>query len=131
MKSIAAFSSTLVLTFVVACGARDSGVVSSASKSRVSYSARAKCGTLKVYSAQGWGVVDEHSAYLHGDYQLVSSEGRLLRRVENAGPMNGPEAVALPPGGYIVIAQAKGRGRVEAPVTIEAGLVTELRLDKE
>jgi len=131
MKSLAAFPSMLVLTLIGACSSRDAGVVSNATKNSVAYSARAKCGTLKVYSAQGWGVVDEHSAYLHGDYQLLSSGGRLLRRVENAGPMNGPEAVALPPGGYIVLAHAKGRGRVEAPVTIEPGLVTELRLDKK
>lgn len=115
-----------------ACSAQQSRQAGVSATAGASHSGRPSTqGALKVYSAQGWDVVDDLPGYVHSDYKILTPERRLLMMVANAGPMNDPVTVRLPVGSYLVMAQAAKRGSVEVPVTIEPGLLTEVRPDEQ
>lgn len=67
----------------------------------------------------------------HTDYTLQGPDGRLIRRVHNdtGTVLDGPVAVALPPGSYRVLAEANGWGEVVVPVIIAARRETCVHLE--
>jgi hypothetical protein len=69
--------------------------------------------------------------YQHTDYELYTADGKHLRHIDNVvGHYDEtPEPVALPPGNYLVDAQAKGYFWVQVPVTIQSGRTTRVHLD--
>jgi hypothetical protein len=90
-------------------------------------------GTLVVYSA-----FDPHADFNdlpytrhYSDYQIVGSQGTLLKLVRNNTPsiLGAPAAVELPAGNYSVMARANGYRTVTVPVAIAAGQATTLHLE--
>ena len=91
-------------------------------------------GTLVVYTP-----FDPHAHFTdvdpdrrhHTDYTLQAADGRWLRRGHNdtGTVLEGPVAVALPPGHYRVLAEANGWGEVVVPVVITARRETCLHLE--
>jgi len=69
--------------------------------------------------------------YQHTDYTIRDLHGRLVRRVDNTVGhySQAPRVVTLPPGRYLVKAQAKDYLQVEVPVTIERCRTTRVHLD--
>lgn len=132
MKPSALYFSVLVISLFAACSSPQSRQASVSSKAGAIRLERPSTqGALKVYSAQGWDVVDDSTSYVHSDYKILTPERRLFMMVANAGPMNDPVTVRLPVGNYLVMAQAARRGAVEVPVTIEPGLLSEVRPDQQ
>lgn len=89
-------------------------------------------GQLEVFSAlTGRSEGDNPSWYQHSRYLVYN---RLGKRLESVGNTVGyyaemPRLISLPPGDYLVKAQAKGHWWVEVPVKIERGRTTRVHLD--
>jgi hypothetical protein len=68
----------------------------------------------------------------HTDYTICTEDGKVLQRVRNArGPQDAePTAVPLPPGRYLVKAEARDFGLVTIPVVIEPGKPTVVNLQR-
>ena len=87
---------------------------------------------LEVFSAlTGRSEGDNPSWYQHSRYLVYN---RLGKRLESVGNTVGyyaemPRLISLPPGDYLVKAQAKGHWWVEVPVKIERGRTTRVHLD--
>ena len=91
-------------------------------------------GRLIVYSAldtspEFYPATPYHRAY--SDYQILSVDGRLLKKVRNesADIFGEPATVKLPPGKYQIVAHSIGRGLVTVPVVVAAGKTTTVRLE--
>lgn len=69
--------------------------------------------------------------YQHTDYEIYTSNGRLVEHIENNNGHYGraPRVVNLPAGKYFVSAYAVGRLPVRVPVVIERGQITRIHLD--
>ena len=92
-------------------------------------------GTLVVYSAYETGATSPalpDDVRLHTRYEIRSAQGVLLQTVSNrAGPYGEePSPVELPPGRYLVAAQANGHGVVTVPVIVAAGQTTAVHLER-
>lgn len=94
-------------------------------------------GQLQVFTAMGWESRPDsavsNASYVHSAYRILTADGQVLKRVENAGrtaTYPDPDVVSLAPGRYKIAAQAAGRGKVELPVTITAGKKTVIHLEK-
>ncbi|MEO6741860.1 MAG: hypothetical protein ABIP20_16565 [Chthoniobacteraceae bacterium] len=93
---------------------------------------RAKAaGWLKVYSEEGRARDDDAQGdFVHTDYTVLTSEGRSVMRVNNAGSIGKPAIVLMNLDRYVVVAQADERGIVRLPVSIKTGRTTVLHLDQ-
>ncbi|MDB6022963.1 MAG: hypothetical protein JWQ04_2820 [Pedosphaera sp.] len=106
----------------------------------------ASTGTLQVFSSltaqnddQMQSFLDEDSAALnpswnqHTDYKIYTLDGKLVKRVDNTigHYAEAPRRVALPPGRYLVKAQAQDYSLAEVPVKIERGRTTRVHLDDQ
>ncbi len=69
--------------------------------------------------------------YQHTDYDIYNLRGGKVRHVSNSTGKYSEDAevVSLPPGKYIIKAQAQGYARVSVPVVIEPGRRTRVHLD--
>lgn len=91
-------------------------------------------GTLIVYSAFDSGAPgtrDFRDVKIHTDYKIYAASGKLVRVVRNH-PNFGesePAHVALPVGGYRVVAESNGSGVVTVPVAIVANQATIVHLE--
>lgn len=66
-------------------------------------------------------------------YTILGQRGDVIRRVPRNSPetaVDGPIAVRLAPGDYVVRAEALGYGEVSVPIRIEARRRTVVRLDE-
>jgi hypothetical protein len=88
-------------------------------------------GVLTVHSA-----TERHSSgdihyFPHSDYEVFSTDGRLIQKVRNALSSydEDPVTVRLPTGRYTVVADDEYAGPVEVPVVIRTGRLTEVHLD--
>lgn len=74
---------------------------------------------------------DDPIWYQHTDYRIYNLHGKLLQRVDNTTGhyAQAPRRMPLPPGQYLVKAQAKDYLWVEVPVTIAPGRTTRVHLD--
>ncbi len=89
-------------------------------------------GQLEVYSAWvGRSEGNNPSWEQHSSYKLFDSQGKKLERVENSVGRyeRRPRTLDLPPGKYIVEAQAAGGQPVTVPVIIATGKMTAVHLD--
>jgi hypothetical protein len=86
---------------------------------------------LEVYSALLGFTSGNAAWYLHTGYYLCNQQGKPLQYVENVANYSTgePALVSLPPGDYIIHAEATGDVGVEVPVVIEAGQTTAVHLD--
>ena len=86
-------------------------------------------GILVVYSA--WDPLANRYRREHSDYKILTPDGALLRRVNNAICLDDddPVRIGLPAGRYQVSAMSQNAGRVLVPVQISAGRTTFVRLD--
>jgi hypothetical protein len=98
----------------------------------VDYRTESAQGYLKVYSA-----TDEYNDgglayYSHSSYAIYTTDGKLFKSVENhVSPTDeSPDLVALPAGRYLVIARSEDHGDVGIHVSIKAGRLTVLDLDR-
>ena len=93
---------------------------------------RAKRGQLEVFSAMT-GVAEGNNPtwYQHSDYEICRPRGEVLKYVMNSPGhySSGPRLISLPPGEYVVKAEAKDCASVEVPVVIKPGQVTKVHLD--
>jgi hypothetical protein len=90
-------------------------------------------GHLEVYSATKLYISDGGFSYApHTDYEIYSKDGALFERVRNATDHfdEDPSLVLLPVGRYVVKAESRSYGLVAAPVTIENGRTTSVRLQQ-
>jgi hypothetical protein len=87
-------------------------------------------GDLVVYSETEEYFEDDMFYFPHTDYQIYSTDGRLLKRVWNHQNHEdeSPATVSLPPGHYIVKAWAEFYGLTSVPVVIKANRTTKLIL---
>ena len=87
-------------------------------------------GQLVVYSALEVADAVSSDFPTHAGYDIYSTEGKLLQRVDNRSGSfyQMPAAVALPPGEYLIKAPATNRGLVTVPVIIKANETTTLDL---
>jgi hypothetical protein len=69
--------------------------------------------------------------YQHADYDIYNLHGKRVKHVENAVGHyeTRPRVVSLPPGRYIVAAEAEEALRVRVPVKIERGRISRIHLD--
>ena len=89
-------------------------------------------GRLDVFSAwRSHSEGDDPPWFQPTDYYVYDQHGQMVEHVGNSvGRYNSrPRTVMLPPGNYIVKAQAQEYFRVEIPVLIEAGRTTRVHLD--
>jgi hypothetical protein len=94
----------------------------------------AATGTLVVHSAYVVGAdFNARDRYrpAHSDYEIFTAGGALYERVHNQTGTMIPDAVpvTLPPGNYVVKAQANGWGTVSVPVVIKRGQRTAVFLE--
>jgi hypothetical protein len=89
-------------------------------------------GQLQVFSA----MLERTEAYnpvwfQHTDYTLYDLNGKALRHVHNVtgNYAQDPPAISLPPGRYIVKAQAHDYLAVRVPVVIDPGRITRVHLN--
>jgi len=87
-------------------------------------------GDLEVYTETEEFCEDEMSWFPHTDYQIYTADGKRLKRVWNHQNHQdeSPAVVTLPPGKYVVQAQAQFYGRVIVPVVIKPGETTRVIL---
>lgn len=78
-------------------------------------------GALEVYTETEEYYEDEMSYFPHTDYQIYTADGKHLQRVWNHHDHEdeSPAVVTLPPGNYLVKAQAEFYGVVTVPVVIK------------
>ena len=117
------------LVVAIAAGALCSGFPCFAKESE-GHSAPA--GYLKVFSAtEAFNDADVYY-YSHSSYRIFSSNGKLLRAVENRISVHDeePALVALPHGVYYIDAQSEEEGNVRVRTNINAGRITTLDLEK-
>jgi hypothetical protein len=95
-------------------------------------SSAAATGELQVFSS----LVDRSEGdnptwHQHSDYEVFDSKGHLVKRVDNSTGYydQSPRQVALPPGKYLVKAEAQDYLSVKVPVEIENGRTTRVHLD--
>lgn len=89
-------------------------------------------GNLQVYSSLVGRVEGDNPTWFqHTDYEICGLHGNELKRVDNtvAYYEQAPPQVPLPPGRYLVKAQAQDYFRVSVPVEIESGRTTRVHLD--
>lgn len=88
-------------------------------------------GYLKVYSATDESNDGDLRYYPHSSYIIYTTEGKLVRTVENhVSPSDeSPELVELPAGSYIVMARSERDGDVQIRVGIAPGQLAVLNLD--
>ena len=90
-------------------------------------------GQLEVYSAYSARVAGiDQTWQQHSDYYIYSADdGRRLKHVLNAPGYYSsmPRTVTLPPGRYVVEAQAKDALLTRVPVVIKPGEITRVHLD--
>ena len=92
----------------------------------------AQDGQLEVFSAiTGRSEGDDPAWFQHTGYSLYDAQGRKVKRVDNTVGYyaSRPRVISLPPGKYIVKAEAKDFRAVEVPVTVKAGKTTRVHLD--
>ncbi len=99
----------------------------------------ASTGSLQVFSRMDVQQDDQNQAgdgtpvwHQYTEYNVYNLDGKLVKRVVNSAGhySERAEVVALPPGKYLVKAQAKDYFWVEVPVTIERGRTTRVHLDE-
>lgn len=89
-------------------------------------------GRLEVFSAlTGRTEGNNPTWFQHTDYQICDWHGKPLKHVENATGYyaTAPRLISLPPGHYLVKAEAKDYTSVEVPVVIYSGRTTKVHLD--
>jgi hypothetical protein len=89
-------------------------------------------GQLQVFSAlERNDEGDNLDWYQHTDYSIYNMHGKRVMHVGNTvGHYEGaPRVVSLPPGRYIVAAEAKDALRVRVPVEIKRGRLSRIHLD--
>jgi len=89
-------------------------------------------GGLRVYSATEEHAVGDTTTYRpHSGYTILKEDGGVFKYVPNhTGVMDEkPQVVGLPAGRYTVKAESEDYGRITVPVVIQAGRMTEVRLD--
>lgn len=89
-------------------------------------------GQLEVLSALvGRTEGDNPSWYQHRDYAIYNEKGVVVKRVHNTVGYyeTAPHVISLPPGKYIVKAEAKDYPNVTVPVIIDQGRLTRVHLD--
>jgi hypothetical protein len=99
----------------------------------VDYRTESAHGYLKVYSATDEYNDGDLAYYSHSSYAIYTTDGKLFKSVENhVSPTDeSPDLVALPAGRYLVIARPEDHGDVGIRVSIKAGRLTVLNLDRE
>jgi hypothetical protein len=74
---------------------------------------------------------DNPTWYQHTDYTIYDQRGDVVKRVDNADGYysSKPRLVSLPPGKYLVKAEAKNYLSVAVSVVIDSGRITKIHLD--
>jgi hypothetical protein len=87
-------------------------------------------GALQVYTEPEEYYEDDMSYFPHTDYQLLTPDGKHLRRVwnHNTHEDETPAVVSLPPGRCVVRARAEFYGLVSVPVVVEPNKLTKVIL---
>ena len=108
------------------------GMVLAVSACRSPLGGREPAGSLQVYTSQAWRTVgDEGLSFVHTDYEIHSPDGKHEQAVQNfEGNGIEPPCVSVPVGPHVIVGLASGRGTITAPVTIEPGRVSIVRLDE-
>lgn len=89
-------------------------------------------GQLEVYSFMaGHAEGNNPTWYQHTDYTIYDQAGREVEHIRNSlGRYESvPRQISLPPGRYIVKAEAKDWSLVSVPIVVKAGRVTKVHLD--
>ncbi len=92
----------------------------------------ARDGQLQVFSdLVGRTEGDNPTWYQHKDYTIYDQQGRRVEHVRNTVGYYArrPNLISLPPGKYVVRAEAKDYLFVKVPVVIESGRITKVHLD--
>ncbi len=87
-------------------------------------------GHLQVYTETEEYYEDDQSYFPHTDYEIYTVDGKRLKRIWNHQNHEDeyPATVALPPGQYVVKAQADFYGLVSVPVVIKEHQTTRVIL---
>ncbi len=89
-------------------------------------------GQLKVFSALTPRFEGTNPTwYQHTDYTVCNPQGGTIKRVNNTVGYysSEPRIINLPPGNYLVKAEAKDYLSVTVPVVIDSGRITKVHLD--
>lgn len=92
----------------------------------------ARNGQLEVFSALTSRTEGDNPTWFqHTDYTVYDQKGKTVKRVANEAGYYAlsPRLVTLPPGKYIVQAEAKDYLSVKVPVVIKPGQITRVHLD--
>jgi hypothetical protein len=137
MKSVHYLMGSVVATLLVGCSSTPVALAP-VGPNPFGVESKVSTGGLEVFSSlteqsddQNQGNNGDPVWYQHTGYKLYTMHGKLLRRVDNTTGHydTAPRQVMLPPGRYVVKAQAKPDYWVELPVTIEPGRTTRVHLD--
>ena len=134
MKSFRAWMLLLAASLLAGCAFGEGGVVlAPVGPPPLKPEVPSSAGSLKVYTALDPGAHFNSLPYhvFHGDYKILSEEGKFLKTVHNDSgtALEGPVRVYLPAGSYRVVAPANGYGTVTVSVLIEADRTTIVHLD--
>ncbi|MGP8198390.1 MAG: hypothetical protein ACLQU4_02675 [Limisphaerales bacterium] len=138
MKKLLLLLSAGSLAFGTGCASRPVAVAPVGPNPNRSQSA-ASMGGLQVFSRIAARDDDQNQAgdgipiwHQYTEYRIYNPDGKLVKTVINSAGhySEGAEVVPLPPGSYVVKAQAKDYFWVNVPVTIERGRTTRVHLDE-
>jgi len=91
-----------------------------------------KNGQLEVFSAlAGHTEGNNPTWFQHTDYTIYNQHGVVVKHVDNTVGYyaSSPRLISLPPGKYLVKAEAKDYPSVLVPVVIDPGRITKVHLD--
>jgi hypothetical protein len=131
MKRIPAIIGTVSILLFVGC-ASTPVVVSPIGPNPNRPESQSANGQLEVFSAQTGRTEGDNPTWLqHTDYTIYNQQGQAVKRVRNTVGYyaTAPHVISLPPGKYLVKAEAKDYPDVTVPVIIDRGRLTRVHLD--
>jgi hypothetical protein len=137
MKNICLFLGAGLMAVLVGCATTPVAVVVPVGPNPAGGKSLASEGGLQVFSRLAERTDDQNQAsrddvwYQHTDYYIYNLQHRLVKRVDNTigHYEEAPRVVTLPPGKYLVKAEANDDSWVNVPVMIEPGRTTRIHLD--
>ena len=131
MKSVCHILSTGLISLLVGCSSTPVALAP-VGPNPVGAGGMASKGGLQVFSGLVTRTEGDNPTWnQHTDYYIYSSQGKLMKHVDNTTGYyaRAPRLIPLPAGSYIVKAQAVDNLWVDVPVVIERGRTTRIHLD--
>jgi hypothetical protein len=137
MKSVRFFSAAAMVLGLAGC-ATAPVVLAPVGPNPAGGERAASTGSLQVFSRMVQQSDDQNLGgdgvsvwYQHADYDIYNARGQRVKHVDNSAGHyeTAPRIVNLPPGSYMVAAEAEDAVRVRVPVKIERGRTSRIHLD--